>query len=321
MATDPIVPPNGPQTTTASRLILLPADRPDPRTVLVDLVPLYQRNLEAKKRRPRGIEREIWQVRRFIRWMDPDATMADVTDFAIRRYQETIAHLAPSSIGNMLTSIRGFCRWGRREKLIIEDPTLELDWPKRRLSAPRALKPAQLRVLLHAMKEPEQMTEWQFFYWQRSALAVYLMLFAGLRISEVVNLDWEHIDFDDGALMVYDGKGGRDRIVPLHSRLRVELERIPADKRQGPVLTMRNGRRTTIKNLDNIFRRRLKERGFVCTPHQLRHTFATQMLRHGADLRSIQVLLGHTSLETTMRYIMVDPEQTRAAVDCMPASW
>lgn len=319
----PIVPPPAPPTALTARqpLILLPADRPDPRTPLCDLIAPYRRSLEAKKRRPRGIEREMWNLNRFVRWMDPDATMIDVTDFAIRRYQESIAHLAPSSIGNVLTSIRGLCKWARREKLITEDPTIEVDWPKRRRSAPKPLKPDQLRLLLHLLKEPERQTERQRFLWHRSVLAVHMMLFAGLRISEAVNLDWEHIDFDDGALMVYEGKGGKDRIVPLHSRLRLELERTPEAGRAGPILTTLEGTRVAIKGLDNIFRRRLKTSGLICSPHQLRHTFATQMLRHGADLRSIQVLLGHESLETTMRYILVDPEQTRAAVDCMPASW
>ena len=317
--------------TTQPQLILLPADRPDPRSPRCALIEPYRRSLEARKRRPRGIQKTIWQITRFVRWMDADATMQDVTDFAIRRYQETMAHLSASTIGNMLSTIRGLCKWAKREKLIAEDPTIDVEWPTRHWTIPKPLKPAQLRELMAGMRPPEQYPSGGPLRWQRNVLAIHLMLFAGLRISEASNLRWAEIDFDDGLLMVIDGKGGKDRIVPLHSKLRLELEKPPPSERTGPILKKLekvegewrySSNAYPIKSIDNTFRRWLpKHTGIDCSAHMLRHTFATQMLRHGADLRSIQVLLGHESLETTMRYILVDPEQTRAAVDCMPAGW
>jgi integrase/recombinase XerD len=330
MSTDPIVPQvaDAP-TTTRPPLIFLPADRPDPRTPITALLPAFERSLKARKRRPRGIQKTMWQVRTFARWLDEDTTMLDITQATIDRYQESIAHLAASTISNYLIDIRALCRWAKREHLITEDPSADLYLPKRRMMAPKPLKPAQLHVLMDALKAPARCTARQRRAHKRHVLAICLMLFAGVRISEAVGLRWEHIDLDDGLLMVYEGKGGKDRIVPLHNQLRLVLENIPEAERTGPLLkrltpgspTSHLKGHMSAKSLDNTFRRWLPSVGIKCSAHQLRHTFATQMLRHGADLRSIQVLLGHESLETTMRYILVDPEQTRAAVNSMPARW
>lgn len=326
METNPIVAQTAP-----APLVLLPADRPDPRTPVRDLIEPFKRTLEARKRRPRGIQKTIRQIRLFVRWLDPDTTMPDITEATIDRYQESLSHLNASTIANYLIDVRGLCKWAKRQKLITEDPSEYLYLPKRRVSAPKPLKPAQLRALMAGMRTPERYPYGGPLMWQRHVLSIHLMLFAGLRISEASALKWDHIDLDDGLLMVYEGKGGKDRVVPLHSRLRLELEKVAETERTGYVLKTRETLSSSgqsdeqicpIKTLDNTFRRWLpKHTGVHCSAHQLRHTFATQMLRHGADLRSIQVLLGHDSLETTMRYILVDPEQTRAAVDCMPTTW
>lgn len=320
------------RTTPRQELILLPAERPDPRTPIRDLLPAFERALQARKRRPRGIEKTMRNARYFVRWLDPDTTMPDITLATIDRYQESLIHLKATTVANYLIDVRALCRWAKRERLILEDPSTEVYLPKRRVVAPKPLKPAQLRMLMAAMRPPEVYPFGGPLLWRRHVLAIHVMLFAGLRVSEATDLKWEHIDLDDGLLMVYEGKGGKDRVVPLHSRLRLELERTPEAERTGPILrpmervdgawryAAEGG--CAIKSLDNTFRRWMPAHaGFRCSPHQLRHTFATQMLRHGSDLRSIQVLLGHESLETTMRYILVDPEQTRAAVDSMPSNW
>ena len=309
---------------TRRDLVLLPADRPDVRTPLRDLVEPFRRSLVAKKLRPRGIRTYVYTLQLFVAWMDKDATIKDVTSAAVRRYQEALAEadLAGATMGNRLSCIRGFCRWARREGLIEDDPTRDVDWPKKKLSAPRPLKPAQLRELLASLKQPPEKV-YHHSMWQRGRLAIIVMLFAGLRLAEAAALRWDDIDFDDGLLMVYGGKGDKDRNVPLHSRLRLELERIPAAERSGAVLKNIDGEDITRRSLESLMRRlpRVLGLSYRFTAHQLRHSFATQILRHGGDLRSIQVLLGHASLETTMRYILVDPEQARGAVDCMPAAW
>lgn len=295
------------------------------RPRLRDLVDPYHRSLQARKRRPRGIRTEIYTLRLFLAWLGEDATTHDVTGGAIRRYQESIVHLSGSTIGNRLSSIRGFCRWAVREGYLLENPTRDVDFPRKALTAPRALKPAQLRELLAALRHPvdDAPRRCAPYTWACGVLAVHLMLFAGLRLAEAAALDWNEVDLDDGAILVLDGKGGRDRVVPLHSRLRLELEKVSPALRRGAVLRGRDQAPMSRRALESLFRRWAQALGlsFHFTPHQLRHSFATQMLRHGADLRSIQVVLGHVSLETTMRYILVDPEQTRAAVDCMPAAW
>ncbi|MBX0326965.1 tyrosine-type recombinase/integrase [Oscillochloris sp. ZM17-4] len=230
--------------------------------------------------------------------------------------------MAGATMGNRLSCIRGFCRWARREGMIDDDPTRDVEWPKKKLTAPRPLKPAQLRELLASLKQPPE-NRYHHSMWKRGRLAIILMLFSGLRLAEAAALRWEHIDLDDGLLMVYEGKGGKDRNVPLHSMLRLNLEHVPEAERTGSVLKNIDGEDISRRSLESLMRRlpRVLNLSYRFTAHQLRHSFATQILRHGGDLRSIQVLLGHSSLETTMRYILVDPEQARAAVDCLPAGW
>lgn len=204
---------------------------------------------------------------------------------------------------------------------MVDDPTIWVEWPKKIRPAPKPLKPEDVHRLFRLIQEPPQLAAWRRPIWQRNVLAIELMLFAGLRLSEAANLRWEHIDLVDALLMVFDGKGGKDRVIPLHHRLQQRLSAIPMAERVGTVLKTQTGKPCSDDCLEHIFSRWLRGLGMTCHAHRLRHTFATQMLRHGADLRSIQVVMGHESLETTMQYILVDPEQTRAAVDCMPADW
>lgn len=147
------------------------------------------------------------------------------------------------------------------------------------------------------------------------------MLFGGLRISEAAALRWREVDLDAATLMVIDGKGGKDRMVPLHPTLLNELTRVEAPRKTWTVAGKPDGSPVKQKSLAHIFERWLPGFGLNISAHQLRHSFATELLRAGADLRSIQELLGHTSLETTQRYLTLSNHQLRVAVDKLPSSW
>jgi site-specific recombinase XerD len=147
------------------------------------------------------------------------------------------------------------------------------------------------------------------------------MLFSGLRLSEAAALRWCDVDLEVRELMVVDGKGGKDRVVPLHPALVEELCQVRSPKPSWAVLGQRDGKPLTHKSLAHIFERWLADLGIRITAHRLRHSFATEMLRHGADIRAIQDLMGHTSLETTQRYLALHNEQLRGAIEKLPPSW
>ncbi len=135
---------------------------------------------------------------------------------------------------------------------------------------------------------------------------------SGLRVSELVGLDWRDIDDELGMLTVRAGKGAKDRVVPIGEPALDALKAwrivmpIPADP-NAPVITNLRGTRLTTRSVENIVAQRIQDAGLTSsvTPHGLRHSFATHLLNAGADLRSIQEMLGHASLATTQRYTHV----------------
>ncbi len=134
----------------------------------------------------------------------------------------------------------------------------------------------------------------------------------GLRVSELIGLDWRDIDEELGMVTVRAGKGNKDRVVPIGE---VALDALceyrraiePAPESGQPVIVNLRGARLTTRSVENIVRARILRSGAAAslTPHSLRHSFATHLLDSGADLRSIQEMLGHASLATTQRYTHV----------------
>ena len=152
---------------------------------------------------------------------------------------------------------------------------------------------------------PEELTAAKHFTWCRNRRAIFLMLFAGLRISEAAALRWRDVDLEGRYLVVRDGKGGKDRSVPLHPILLAELNKAPAHRPNWAVAGKADGSCMTVKSMAHIFERWLPERGLTISAHQLCHSFATELLRKRADIREIQELLGHNSSRTTEIYTHV----------------
>lgn len=287
---------------------------------LYELLPRYELALAARKRRPRGIERYQHSLKRFFAFVGTDGTIEGITTVEIERYQESISHLSNSTIINALSCIRSFCRWAVREGLRDDDPTIRIEYPKRIRHAPRALFDHELRHLMTAITEPASLSYQESYQWQRNRRAVFLMLYAGLRLAEAAALCWSDVDLGT-YLIVREGKGGFDRAIPVHKSLAIELGKVPEEERKGAVAGKPDGSNLTCRSIENIFRRWLPARGVHIAAHQLRHSFATQMLHHGADIRTIQELMGHKDLATTERYLMVDMSLKRKAIDCLPENW
>ena len=221
--------------------------------------------------------------------------------------------LAPSSISRKLSSLRNLHRFLVREGLSTEDPTADLDTIKTPRPLPHVLSAAECRALLLA---PDPLTPRGC----RDAAMLALMYAAGLRVSELVNLQVENLDFRQGQVRVR-GKGDKTRLVPVAAAALALVRRYldgwrasfkPADNEPGLFLTSR-GKPMSRTNFWMTLKGYLAQAGLPpeTSPHTLRHSFATHLLQGGADLRAIQEMLGHASLSTTEIYTHVSPEHLR----------
>lgn len=276
--------------------------------------------LAGRKVRPRTIATYGKVVRAFSAWLSDEATIADITAESIGRYQITRGHLASATISKDLSGIRAYCVWCIDAELRLDDPTRRIKWPKKIEPIPRALKLREMRLLDQILDMPLPILDIK----RRRVIArhnraILLMWYAGLRISEVPSLDWRDVDLDAGELTVRNGKGGKDRGVAIHRRLAANLAETPLDKQTGAVCGKLNGKSISYKSMPHIFSDRyLKRFGLDISAHQLRHSFALNLLRAGADIRQIQVQMGHASLETTQRYLALDFDDKRRAIDKLP---
>jgi integrase/recombinase XerD len=239
-----------------------------------------------------------------------ETTESDLLAYAVARHSGTKA----SSANRRLTVFKRFFRWALREHLIAADPTLKMSGAKAPLRVPKTLSEAQVEALLAA---PEVDTPLGL----RDRTMLELMYASGLRVSELVTLKTVHLSLTEGALRV-TGKGSKERLVPFGEEARAWLERYLAEARgeilQGQAsdalfVTARGGPMTR-----QMFWKLIKAhalRGGVqvpLSPHTLRHAFATHLLNHGADLRAVQMLLGHADISTTTIYTHVARERLKA---------
>ncbi|WP_298830974.1 site-specific tyrosine recombinase XerD [uncultured Piscinibacter sp.] len=238
------------------------------------------------------------------------ATESDLLAYAVARHAGSKA----SSANRRLSVFRRFFRWALREHLVVADPTLKMGAAKAPLRVPRTLSEAQVEALLAA---PDVGTPLGL----RDRTMLELMYASGLRVSELVTLKTVHLSLTEGALRV-TGKGSKERLVPFGEEARAWLERYLAEARgeilQGQAsdalfVTGRGGPMTR-----QMFWKLVKAhalRGGVrvpLSPHTLRHAFATHLLNHGADLRAVQMLLGHADISTTTIYTHVARERLKS---------
>lgn len=230
---------------------------------------------------------------------------------------------APSTIGRKLASCRAFFSYLERQGVVRKNPAALLASPKIRRKLPRFLDPeatAQVVEAPRALPDPERLEL------RRDAALLELLYGSGLRVSELVGLDVDHLELASEEVRVL-GKGGKERIVPVGSKaqdaLREYLEGRPAfanvrGASAGQALFLsRRGRRLSVRWVQKLVRRYgiLGAGRPDLHPHALRHSCATHLLEGGADLRVIQEMLGHSSLSTTQRYTHVSMDQLLSVYD------
>jgi integrase/recombinase XerC len=255
----------------------------------------------------RAYETELERVRGALG--DPDWAAVAVDD--LRRFlKERAGDVGRRSLGRTVAVLRSFFAWLRREGRIERDPASRLAAPRFPRELPRYLSESAVAKLLDERNAvPDERAA-------RDRALLELLYGSGLRASEAVGLDWRDVALAERQAHVRGGKGGKDRYVPLSrpSSEALALLRSVARAPSGAVFRNARGTRLTVRSVARILHHRLAGAGLPeVNPHALRHSCATHMLDHGADLRSIQDLLGHASLATTQRYTHVSLAQLRTA--------
>lgn len=287
---------------------------------ILDTLDSFAAALAGRKLRDRTIDTYMAALRQYAAWLDAP-TVHGISADSIGRYQLTRREKAASTIGKDLSAIRAYTRWCIRAKLRSDDPTLDLEWPKRRRRLPRPLKREELRTLEAILARPAPVLDIRARrLWERNRRIVLLLLYTGLRRTEIAGLVWGDVYLDEAQLIVRQetAKGGNERIVPLHARVVAELETTPPPKRRGAVAGHRDGRCLSHKSIGTIFERWLNDQGLRISAHKLRHTAATQLIISGASLRDVQETLGHADIRTTEGYTALIPERQRAAINRLP---
>ena len=221
------------------------------------------------------------------------------------------ASYAARSNARLLSSLRAFYAQQARLGAIAEDPAAKLESPRLGRALPKALSESEVEALVRA---PQTDTPTGL----RDRAMVELMYAAGLRVSELVSLPAAAVNLRQGVLRVR-GKGNKERLVPMGEEAQHWLERYLAESRpvlagaraREPLFLSRTGEPLSRQQFWGTVKKLAVHAGIDAarvSPHGLRHSFATHLLNHGADLRALQMLLGHSSLSTTQIYTLVARE-------------
>jgi integrase/recombinase XerD len=234
---------------------------------------------------------------------------ADLNAYFATRHGQTKATTA----NRRLTVFKRFFRWALRERLVDADPTLKLLSARQPLRVPKTLTEAQVEALLDA---PDVATPLGL----RDRTMLELIYASGLRVSELVTLKTFNVGMAEGVLRVL-GKGSKERLVPFGQVARDWIERYLAEARPAilagqqteDLFVTARGQGMTRVMFWMIVKKHARGAGITAplSPHTLRHAFATHLLNHGADLRAVQMLLGHADISTTTIYTHVARERLK----------
>lgn len=238
-------------------------------------------------------------------------TRNDVTGFMLRQKEKGIS---PNSIARRLAAIKMFYRFLVRERILKSDPTSLIDSPKLWKKVPETLSLSEVDALL-AQPNPRSVRG------ARDKAILETFYATGMRVSEVSSLKTENVNLDVGFLRCI-GKGNKERVIPLGKKAIISLRRYlqvsrPAllKKKESEFLFVsRLGKRLSRQSLWKVIKKYAREARIKkpLRPHILRHSFATHLLERGADLRSVQEMLGHSNISTTQIYTHINKERLKS---------
>jgi integrase/recombinase XerC len=243
-----------------------------------------------------------------------------ITTFDLRGYVAAMheANYSAGTVSRRLASLRSFFRFGMREGWVKENPAKPLRNPRKPRNLPHVLSTEEVRQLLESPPANDPMG-------LRDRAILETLYSAGLRISELVGLNDSDLDLR-GEIVRVRGKGRRERLAPLGShavraiRRWLNVRKIHpclVSNPDRPLFVNRFGQRLTTRSVARMLEKYLKQTGLDqrTTPHSLRHSFATHLLNAGADIRSVQELLGHKSLVTTQIYTHLTTANLKAVYE------
>ena len=262
-------------------------------------------------------------LRTYVAWVDDRGlTIGEVTEPVITDYVNELrsGDRAPSSVKRMLVSVRGLHRFLAEETEGVADPTINVEVPKSPKGLPKALSEAEVELLLGSVTGTDPVA-------RRDRAILEVLYGTGIRIGELSGMSLSDLDLDAGLVRVF-GKGSKERIVPLgryalvalvawlgpDGRPLMEPERWARRGDADAVFLNQRGGRLQRQGAWLVVRTAGDRVGLGArlTPHVLRHSCATHMLDHGADIRTVQELLGHASISTTQVYTLVSGERLQS---------
>ena len=262
----------------------------------------------------------------FYRWMSAaglwkgglgDLGSREARDFVIeaqRRYDRRTLH-------NHVSGLRTLCKYWQRRGRLARNPLAGIPLPRLEKRLPKFLTEEQMKLLLAGPERLREQGAADDFTAARDRLALELLYGGGLRVSELIGLDYGDVDAAEGAARVR-GKGGKERLCPLGRVAMAAFARFRDGfaRRKGPsdpVLVSARGRRLAARFVQLLLKRYLALAGLPSdlSPHKIRHAYATHLLNAGADLRLVQELLGHAQLSTTQVYTHVSVARLKDVYD------
>ncbi|HET8863431.1 MAG TPA: tyrosine recombinase XerC [Solirubrobacterales bacterium] len=283
-----------------------------------DALASYDRDLRARSMAERTRKAYAVDLSQFVGWArEGKLEPGEVRHRDVRRFGAGLSSggAAPATVARKLAAVRGLFDFLVRTEWIGQNPADLVSSPKREEKLPRVLTGEQVRSLLERIpaRTPLEL---------RDRAMLELAYSCGLRCEEIVNLEGDSFDFETEQLRVL-GKGSKERLLPVgepaQRALRRYLERgrhaLAADPRESALFLSKSGRRLSNSDVTRRLTLWVREASLAAgvSPHALRHSFATHLLEGGADLRTIQELLGHASISTTQVYTRVDAARLREA--------
>ena len=256
----------------------------------------------------------------FANWLELDSectkSIYQVVEADLTAYMASKRDDKASTANRRLTVFKRFYRYALRQHLVKQDPCLKLRAAKQAQRFPKVLSEEQITTLLNTPDTAEALG-------LRDRTMLELMYASGLRVSEIVSLKTVALGLNEGVVRVVNGKGGKERLVPFGAEAGEWLRRYLQEARhvilegktcQEVFVGRHTGSGLTRQAFWSIIKRyaQLADIKVPLSPHTLRHAFATHLLNHGADLRVVQLLLGHADISTTQIYTHVARERLKS---------
>ncbi len=240
-------------------------------------------------------------------------TIERVDYFHLRRYLAELKSkdLKPRTLARKLSALRSFFRFLYREGLIKKNPSTLLMTPKLDKKLPQFLSEGEVKRLIESPKKKDEAS-------QRDGAILETLYSTGMRVGELVSLDLKDVDFISNIVKVF-GKGKKERLIPI-GETALKAIKFYVDRRkhksEAVFLNLR-GSRLTDRSVRDIVNKHISQASIQhkISPHAMRHSFATHLLNAGADLRSVQELLGHVNLSTTQIYTHMTTEKLKKIYD------